>query len=188
MSRVPRIITVLVDTREQKPLLFPTTLKYYADVSAGSRRVLQVKTLKKTLDSGDYALALDETGARMQRRLGGPDESKIETKRGLDELRQNAFEARARVQASLQRLVDSCHYPYLVLEGSISQMLTPTKHSPFPGWVMDEFLRMISATPIRLILTGSCRTNAARRRVGEFCLRLMLSHAFPGGGFDANVE
>lgn len=168
MRKVPREVTVLIDSREQYPLLFPTTIEWYAK-RGGRARTIFIKCKRVRLAAGDYALE-------------GYDDAGVETKRSLRELSNNAVsDDRRRALAALTRFVESYENPYLVWELSIPELFRADKYVPTPALVVDDWLDLVQSTGIKLLVVGSCKVAAARRQLGEFVVRLLLAHALRSG-------
>lgn len=160
----PRSVTVLIDNREKEPLTFPSTVDFH-QTRGQKPSTIFVKTKKIRMPEGDYAL------------LDHEDDAIIERKGSLRELSNNFMgDDRKRAIAAFQRLVEATEHPYLLIEESISGLLTPTPYVLQPQIILDDLLDFVQSRGIQLLFVGSCRASAARRHLGEFVVRLLLSH------------
>lgn len=163
-------VTVAIDSREKCPLLFPDTIVWHPDRSAGRGCQVRVKTDVRKLDSGDYLLPK------------WPSCAIVERKASLNELCQNLLtDDYSRFSAALQRLRDSCTFPYVLVEESPSGLCVPTERCDQPSRVMDCFYASCARLGIGVWMVGRSSSIASRRRLGEHVLRLLLGHAFHGG-------
>lgn len=165
----PKRLTIVTDTREQYPLKFPSTLRYWPDRS-GNSTLIQVRAARKALRSGDYRL--DEyPGVRV-----------IERKASLAELHGNLFTVDyARFHRALQRLRDSCSHPVLFLDENLAALSRPAtlpNGKPLnPDLILDSLLRELNSLSIPLLTLGSARATRSRVMAGAFLLRMMLAPA-----------
>lgn len=160
-------VTVLVDTREKRPLKFPATIKWYRN-RAAKGKVLLVRTASRTLVAGDYALE------------GYEETCIVERKGSLTELSNNLLgDDFSRADTAFRRLGDATAHPYLLLECSPAELRTKSKYVHEPGRVVDALCATLERYNFRLILCGRCNTIVQKRTVGEMILRLMLAHAYP---------
>ena len=158
-------VTVLVDKRERRKLIFPATVKWYPH-RGGPGQVVIVKTREMNLDSGDYALD------------GYADRCTIERKGSLDELSQNLLsDDYARAFAAFTRFATATEHPYLLLECSTAQLRSQTRWTKQPERVVDALAKLMHDLKLRLILCGRCSTALQKRTVGEFALRIMMAHS-----------
>ena len=162
-------LTIIVDSREKKPLPFPEHLpSLRSDLPALSRssRTYRLKMEKRTLVTGDYALKGYEAGCL------------IERKGSLAEVAGNCLTAdgRRKFVAAMDRLKEACLYPYLLLEGNILESLTPTKDLPDPWNAIDSLHRILLERNIGLILLPNT-SMSARRAVAEWAARLLVNAA-----------
>lgn len=170
MSPIPKTITVIIDSREQIPLLFPENILYYPDRSPDSRQI-RIKTKVSKVDAGDYCLqpwykVLDKHPCL------------IERKGANTELHQNLLtKDYKRFTAALDRLVSYCRHPYLLLDVAIADFWTIKEHCPNPERVWDCLIREVSSRGINLLWGCNAKHATSRRILGEQCLRILLSHA-----------
>ena len=164
-------ITVLIDTAEQRPLLFPETLALWNIRGAGhtpKARIVRVETERRRLDAGDYCLVGDETLAIVER------------KAHIGELITNTLtDDRPRFLRALERLATACKYPYLYVERMPNHwwLQDPTGFSRQIAQAMDLFLTSITRLNIRLLWgRHAAIAPGHRRRDGELILRILLAH------------
>lgn len=162
-------LTIVVDSREKKPLPFPEHLpSLRSDLPALSRssRTYHLKIEKATLKTGDYLLKGHEAGCL------------IERKGSLAEVAGNCLtpDGRRKFVAAMDRLKDSCLYPYLLLEGNILETMNPTKDLPDPWNAVDSLHRILLERNIGLILLPNT-SMSARRAVAEWAARLLVNAA-----------
>lgn len=169
-------ITLVTDTREQKPLIFPSTLKVLnparlPNKSAGV--LVQLKFIEEALSRshpevqyGDYYLK------------GFPDRVIIERKGSVREVALNCLNTtrRRRFVEELKYLKSRCKFPYLLLEGSYYNLLAPTRHVKDPGLAVDALTSLLMEHKINQIVLPS-NTPAARLATGEWAARLMIRGA-----------
>lgn len=168
-----KTVTILTDSREKQPLLFPGCLVVHTRSSWWGRAeptFIKVKTPKPVaLPAGDYCIK------------GKQDRCIIETKRSIDELAGNVSAAdRKRFTAALNRLCDACEHPILMLDFlplAIWQSKNPNSRTD-PIHALDVVLDIVAERGIQLVW-GSQRGGSlqARRRLGEIVLRLLLHHS-----------
>lgn len=187
LPEVPKRLTVLVDSREQKPLLFPKVLKLHLGnvlVPVGKDKLVRIpiETRTEKLDAGDYTVA------------EYPGLVGIERKGSIDELAQNlCTRDRYRFTEALGRFFESYRHRALFLDCTPLSVLEPVGTSQDPFYVLDRLWGTVGGFPLTVIwgnerppkgtpsLTPTARTNA-RRRLGELLLRWMVSRIIYGGG------
>lgn len=149
-------LTILQDTREQVPLLFPSTL------SIGGRRY-RIHVKKKKLDAGDYALE-------------GTNTAIIERKASIRELFKNLVtDDKRRTKKAFDRLCKATSNPILLLEGSPGDLLAD-KNVYNSGAVLQKLLDECAERGISIIFVGKCRYPARRRQVGELVIRTLAAY------------
>lgn len=168
-------VTVLVDTREQRPFLFPETLALWQPREAGrapKADIVKVAVKKVRLDAGDYCLEGAESVAIFER------------KSGIVELIGNTLsDDRPRFLRALHKLAKACDYPYLFVEELPPKWWTPGGDVPMSYGLeamqaVDELLYHLTRLDIRLWWGSSFNKNPSRRRrVGELVLRTLIHHA-----------
>ena len=165
--------TIIQDTREKKPLLFPGNIRLPDDSSLPTKRktvLVRIHTVKETLKTGDYLLRGYE-GCTM-----------IERKGSLREIAQNCLtrKDRPRFVDCLKRMRDSCEDPVLLLEGTPLGMTKVSKHVPEPAAAVDALMRLLHEYGITLFLLPT-QTASHRRASGEWALRLLINGALRHG-------
>lgn len=160
-----REYTILIDTREQTPLSFPTHLPLLDPNRPPSSRIsltIRVGGRSQKLDAGDYALA------------GYEKVCLVERKGSIRELAKNCLTAdRTRFVAALDRLRASCLYPYLLVEGSLAEM---AQDGSVPDWwtAFDSLQRLLLERNIGLLLMPN-KGTIQRRLIGECVARLLVN-------------
>jgi len=155
-----RKVTVLVDSREQKPLLFPKIM-----VVGGRGRQIITETVK--LAAGDYML---DTRGLVRGVI-------VERKASISEIFNNMLDPkdRGRQKRAFDKLVTACDYPILLVEGTVGSLSRVTKYAPDPALALDALLRETMVRGIHLWFVGECGMPAKRRQVGELIVRAMLA-------------
>lgn len=163
----PKKLTVLVDSREQFPLLFPATVLWFPTRSSRPFYMIHIATRVERMDTADYALD------------GYEDTCMIERKGAQSELATNlCSKDYARAHAAFKRLAEETTHPYIVLEETPAGMFPMERPSrPNPDRVMDAFIREVCTLKIPLIFAGRARSPGHRRKLGHFILKIMLYHA-----------
>lgn len=162
---MPNEITVLIDSREQLPLLFPSWITLHVDRSL-KEYTIEVKTKVVTLEAGDYTL------------MGFEDVCIIETKRSLRELHNNVCSNDwPRTAKALKRLANACEYPILLWEMTPSELFQATKYVPDPYLVFDRWMQVVARFNLRLMYGSVGRGAGPRRKLGEQMVCLMLAYA-----------
>jgi len=156
--------TVLVDTREQRPLLFPGTVRLRG-------RLYKILVDRVRLDAGDYQL-----------RQGCKRRCIVERKSGLWEIYTNYLTPdRKRYKRAMDKLCAATDRPVLLVESSIPQLLTPQTAAtnrpaiPDPGLVLQHLVDDCSVRGISLVFGGYAQFASKRRKLGELVLRILLA-------------
>jgi len=165
--------TIIQDTREKKPLRFPSNLKVLDDKTpTHKQRIITVRlhTVKDKLDAGDYLLQ------------GYEGNTIIERKGSLREIAKNClnYKDRTRFIKSLKKLREACKHPILMLEGTPLQMEKPCKNVPHPEAAVDGLMRLIREYDIELILLPGT-TYSHRRACANWVARLLIAGAITNG-------
>lgn len=159
-------VTVLIDSREQRPLIFPATIQWYPD-RGGKGQTVVVRSRRCHLAIGDYCLE------------GHVGVCRIERKGSLDELANNLLSKDyARALRAFEQLGRFSSNPYLLIECTASDLQRETRWTKQPGRVMDALMSLTERLKLGFLLVGSCKTAKQKRVVGELVLRLMMAHAF----------
>lgn len=153
------IVTLLVDSREKRPLSFPSHVRLYGP--NGVPTVARIEPVTQTLERGDY-------------RGSDPLGTVVERKAGIAELSHNLSAAdRPRFLRALDRLAE-CRYPILLLEGNPQGLLSPTEQIREPGLIVDELVRILRERAIALHVLPTS-TLPQRRAAGEWVARMIAS-------------
>lgn len=155
--------TIIVDTREKRPLPFPPFIVMKKAASKGeATTTVAIKTVREKLESGDYRAR----GTRDYYYCG------VETKRGLGEMYQNLFtDDRPRFLRSLEALSWEYTTSIVLIENTLSQLLKPTKDYPEPFVILDEMMRVCNKQGVHLLLAPASK----RLLTGEFVARLLIN-------------
>ena len=166
MIRVPRSMTLVVDSRERYPLLFPANIEWHVDRGLGDKKLIRIKHKVAKLDWGDYLLE------------GYSANSAVERKGSLDELHQNLYtDDRERFLKAIRRLRENCRHPYLLLDVSPLDLWKPTPRANDPAAVWDALIDVVSMFGLGLLWGANAKLPGARRILGEQVLRILISHA-----------
>lgn len=160
-------VLIEIDSREQKPLLFPKTLKIWKG------HVSSVYTISVqegvTLPAGDYRLAAH------------PRAGICERKRDINELHQNLLTSdRTRFLKAITRLQDACTFPFFFLETPPTSLLRAPTHTPNPkpGKVFDAFYRLALERRIPC-LYHSVRDTKSKLVAGTMVARMLIVASLP---------
>lgn len=166
MVNLPKKVTVLVDSREKLPLIFPENVRVAARRDR-TPQLIRVTTQSERLETGDYTLR--GTASRVI----------VERKGSFGELSQNLMtKDRARAFAALTRLAAETTNPYLLLDMGGPHLWTPNEYCGDTGLVFDELFRVLGTLRIRPLFWGFPQTLGGRRAAGELALRLLIYHSF----------
>ncbi len=158
---------MLVDKREQRPLLFPKTLRWYPLRSSSRAHIFKVTTKEARLETGDYLI--EEFPSVI-----------VERKGSIGELATNLLGPDwHRAWAAFSRLTEYEHR-IIALDFHPASCLSPKKYCPQPDRVLDAFYDVAHRIDASIIWLGECRADTARRRSGEQLLRCMLSKVLRG--------
>jgi len=157
-------VTVLIDSREKKPLTFPAHLVVLDRArlpTAGRSRTVTVRTQSETMKTGDYRL------------VGG--KAAIERKGSFEEIASNCLTAdgRRRFIECCKRLRSEVQSACLLFEGAIGGFEVRAG-LPHPGVATDALLDIIGEHGLPLMLLP-LSTTGQRRAAGEWALRWLLS-------------
>lgn len=162
---VPKTLTILVDSREKNPLLFPKTMMW--SDHRGNQRLFDIIVERRTLITGDYQVGEDEACYA----LGSPEACLAEKKGSLKELYDNTSTNDApRFRRCLNRLAKAT-YAYLLLDFPTSQ-LDDDLYVKHPYEVLGKLFRAMRHRHIDLIWIPAT-SPAARRRLGGILLHRM---------------
>jgi hypothetical protein len=161
---IPKQLTIEIDSRERKPLLFPGTLKLWVD---NEPRLVTVVSKVIKLDAGDYRLA------------EAPDKCVVERKGSLRELWNNLFdrEDSIRQARAFGRLAASSQHPYILVQTAPASWLTPTEHVVDPERLLFRLCHCLKKFGLSLLAVPQTNTSASLRITGTMLLNLMAAHA-----------
>ena len=168
---IPKKITVIVDTREIYPILFPGTVAVVDPDDPKRMKRVTVETRKEKMDAGDYCLA------------EWPHLVGIERKASLLELSKNLTDPgdKARQGKSLTKLIESCKYPYLLVEAPPSELLGSDPRVKDSNRVVSLLCKAAYRYRLQLIMMPwKSRSAETRRKMGTFLVHLMLTPILEG--------
>lgn len=152
---LPRDLTILIDSREKKPLPFPEHLV----VCDPAPRTLRVRHACITLKTGDYALG------------GYPECGVVERKGSLREVATNMQSGDLLRQSGVLRRLAELPRAALLLEGPIHPM-TPTPECEHPGAGISSLLALC---PRLSLMVLPATTPLQRLACGEWVIRWLLA-------------
>jgi len=164
-----RKVTVLVDSREQIPLLFPDKIVWCPEPY--KPELVELEFERRELEAGDYCLK------HCQHIVG------TERKRSMDELAANLLTwDRARFRSAWSRFLGAYAYPVLYLEQPFSSAARDLKGKyekiTAPD-VLSEFFRLgLEVSKLTVIWAGRSDAPGPRREAGANLVRLMLSYEY----------
>lgn len=164
---IPNSVTVQVDSREQRPIKFPSTVMIAHPERTDKRLLIEVKTKKIALPYGDYRLAEYPTCCV------------IERKAGQRELYKNFFNPRDSVrQAKSFRKLSQCEYPYLLIELAPADVLQRNPNIPDTEALLNRVSMVFAKYRFHALwIPWRSSRKSSRRQLGTFLVHLMLSCA-----------
>lgn len=195
----PKNVTVIVDTREKCPLIFPTNI----ELALCPDRIINVPVsiVRQTMSAGDYSIYIDgishETTVLVERK-GSALELANNLLPGSDSARQSR---------SFHRLSSSCTHPILLLEFPFTDLLRPSSNLPHQS-VRSHVLHRLTVNCIQYHLTllwvHKPTTVQSRRTLGTFLIHVMyaicshpnistplmkgITHEVPANPIDINLS
>lgn len=165
MTTPPRTLTVLIDSREKKPLCFPAVLRHYPNRGSSRAKLIPIRSFRVKLPAGDYALKGHRSCCLLER------------KGSIEEVASNLLtNDYARFRAALERLAASCTYPYLLIDESLARM-NRSSWVEQPDRVLQFLISETTSLGIRLLWIGGSKRPRAKTVLGATILRIMLVHA-----------
>lgn len=166
-----KVVNIEIDSREQKPLLFPSTIQVQGKSSTSTRR-LQVRKFTKKLDVGDYRLKCRNSKAI------------IERKGSAHEIIKNLFDKKdmRRQGRSFKKLADATDYPYLLLAFNPGDIERACKRRLVPSApksadiVIERLMSVVNRYGLKIIWMTSTKSKSARRTIGSVVIQILLSH------------
>lgn len=165
---LPKAVTIQIDSREQYPFPYAKmgVFKWYPNPHSCTPILLQIKTEVVTLPEGDYCLKGLDTRCIVER------------KGSLGELTTNLLTADyLRASNAFGRLRSATAHPWLVIEGSLSELSTPItlkRNVPDPARVRDALHRAASLFNLQLAFIGR---PSNRMLSAEFVLSILLNES-----------
>lgn len=156
----PTAFTVVIDTREQRPLPIPATVTI-------DGITYSTTTVRKKLDAGDYSL------------LGYEWVSAVERKWSTQELIKNFSDPRNGIRQgkAFKRLDHSCLHPIILIETALSDFTFKTDDGD-PSMLFRGLARALRLFPhLSVIFSGSASSTAARRSAAYLVASLLVSFA-----------
>jgi len=166
--KIPNIITVQIDTREQIPILFPDMIFIGHPEMTYKMLPVAVKVEKVKLDFGDYRLAEYPSLGVIERKA-----SQLEIYKNMNESHDRVRQAKA-----FRKLTSGCKYPYIMVEVSPAELLSDNALVKQPELVCHRLALAIAKYDLRLLfIPWKSRSSDTRRKVGTFLLHVMLGCA-----------
>lgn len=164
MPHIPKTITVLRDSREQKKLMFPPSITVF-NPNTGRSQVHKVKCSKATLESGDYAIK------------GFQHITAVERKGSIDELKDNlSVRDFKRFSTAFARFITSTKHPILFLDLPLASAFSPSVTKGIsPGKTWDRIFHMATLGNCDILQAHTQSSKGSTKaRQGEFILRRMI--------------
>lgn len=166
--KIPNVITIQIDTREQVPLLFPAIVQCGHPERTHATIPIGVKVEKIALPFGDYRLAEFPTLCVVERKA-----SQLELYKNLNDSLDRIRQAKA-----FRKLASGCKYPYLLIEASPAELLANDPKIKNPELICHRLGLTLAKYDMRAIfLPWKSRSSDTRRKVGTLILHLMLGCA-----------
>lgn len=163
---IPRDVTVLIDTREKRPILFPSTIKIAHPERIYIELPINVETKKSKLSFGDYALEGHESVCVFERKA-----SQLEIYKNLNEHHDRIRQAKA-----FRRLTSSCDFPYLLVEASPAELLATNKIAKQPELICHRLGLALAQYGLHaLFIPWKSRSAEVRRKIGTLMLHIMVA-------------
>jgi len=166
--KIPNVITIQVDTREQIPLLFPAMIQIGDPELTYNMLPIAVKEERIVLPFGDYRLK------------EYPDLCIIERKASQLEIFKNMTESHDRIRQAkaFRKLSTGCKYPYILVEASPAELLSHNPKVKQPELVTHRLALAIAKYGLQaLFIPWKSRSSDVRRKVGTLMLHIMLACA-----------
>lgn len=158
---LPKHVTILVDTREQKPLPLPKTIKWFQDGPTG--HLIEIREEPLALYAGDYAMK------------EAPKRCIVERKGHINELRDNLQGVdRYRAMKAFRKLCEATDNPILALDFSLTQRLYKGEHDI----LFTRLAQLCAKYRLQVLSVGGGVT--ARHTLSELIVRVLLAHYFSG--------
>jgi len=165
--RVPKEITMQIDSREKYPLLFPSIITVPTPEDCYKRRIIPVNVETLALPTGDYRLK------------GFEDICIVERKASVAELQKNLYNPTDQIrQAKAFRRLSAVEHPYLLIELS-PRIIMKFKHPKFkinPEDMLHRLTIIAAKYKLKFLWMPKSPSPEARRITGLFLTHIMLSH------------
>jgi len=168
---VPKKVTVLVDTREKYPMIFPDVVHVAHPFLNYSSLAIQVETKKQKLDVGDYMLG------------EYPDVCIIERKASQLELYKNLMESRDSIRQAkaFRKLAATAEYPVLLVEASPTELLRKRTKKPWiknPEIIVSKLSLAVAKYGFNVVfIPWKARNYQTRRKVWTLLVHMMVAYA-----------
>lgn len=162
---IPAEITVLIDSREKIPMLFPDTV-FIAHPELTYKKIpIQVKVERTKLEFGDYTLKGYENICTVERKA-----SALEIHKNLNESHDRIRQAKA-----FRKLTSSCEFPYILVEASPGELMKTDARIKNPELVAHRLgLALAKYRLHALFIPWRSRSTTIRRKVGTLMIHIML--------------
>ena len=165
--KIPAVITIQIDSREQYPLLFPNMIQIGDPELTYKMIPIAVKTERIKLDCGDYRLKKYPAECIVERKA-----SQLEIYKNLNDSHDRIRQAKA-----FRKLVASCEHPVLLVEASPQELFRSDPHIKNPEIVAHRLSLAIAKYGFHVIfLPWKSRCGATRRKAGHLLLHLMMGY------------
>jgi len=163
---IPTEITVLIDSREKIPMLFPSIVHISHPELVYRQLPIQVETKRKHLDFGDYAIKGYEKVCVFERKA-----SQLEIYKNLNESHDRIRQAKA-----FRKLVSGCEFPYLLVEASPGELLRAHPKVKHPELICHRLGLALAKYGLHaLFIPWKSRTPSTRRSIGTLMIHIMLA-------------
>ena len=165
--KIPNVVTVQIDTREQVPMLFPSMIQVGHPEITYLMLPIAVQVENVKLDFGDYRLKEYPDVAVIERKA-----SQLELYKNLNESHDRIRQARA-----FRKLTSGCRYPYLMVEASPGELLSSNNRVKQPELIVHRLSLAIAKYDLRLLfIPWKARSPEVRRKAGTMLVHLLLGH------------
>ena len=164
--KIPTEITVIVDTREKIPILFPSIINISHPEFIYRKIPIAVKVERRKLDYGDYALD------------GYADICVFERKSSQFEIFKNLNESHDRIRQAkaFRRMKSSCKFPYVLIEASPAELLKSDPKIKHPELICHRLGLALAKYGLQaLFIPWKSRNANTRRKVGTLMLHIMVA-------------
>ena len=164
---IPSVITIEADTREKYPVTFPDNILIPHPEISTKNIMIKVLVEHTKLECGDYRIK------------EYPDCCVIERKGSILEIYKNMMDAIDSVrQAKSFRKLSAVEYPYLMIEASPVETVTPTPELQCPELALHRLAVAAAKYGLHLLWLPLKRHDpSVRRKVGTMMVHLMLGCA-----------